>query len=63
MKEFFSKKPVIIVEGVVIAAAAAGLLIAGTSAEDIAKVPSCVAGILAAIESLITLVQGFTKKD
>lgn len=61
MKEFFQKKAVIIVESIVIALAGAGLIIAGTTVEQVQQIPALAAGVLASIEALITMIQGLTQ--
>lgn len=63
MKEFFQKKAVIIVESIVIALAGAGLIIAGTTVEQVQQIPALAAGVLASIESIITFIQGLTAKS
>jgi len=63
IKAFFENKVTIIVESVVIALAAAGLFIGGVNAEETAKsIAFDVGAVLAAIEALITFIQGITKK-
>lgn len=63
IKEFFEQRTVKIVEGVIIALASAGLIIGGVNAEEVAKtIAFSVGGIITAIESLITIIQGITTK-
>lgn len=62
IKEFFEKKIVKIIEGVVIAAASAGLITGGVEVETLAKIPTLIMGIITAIEAIVTLIQGFTTK-
>jgi hypothetical protein len=63
IKEFFEKKSVKIVEGIVVAVASGGLIYGGASAESIAKIPTLAVGVFTAIEAVITLIQGFTTKS
>lgn len=63
MKEFFEKKLVKIIEGVVIALASTGLIFGGVSVDSLQKVPVLVLGCITAVEALITLIQGFTTKN
>lgn len=62
IKEFFQSKTVKIVEAVVIALGSAGLILGGIGADEIGKIPTIVAGIVLAVEALITFIQGFTTK-
>ena len=62
IKEFFEKKSVKIVEGVVIAIASAGLIYGGVEVTAIAKIPTLMIGVFTAIEAVVTLIQGFTSK-
>lgn len=63
LKKFFEQKAVIITESVLMALCSAGLIIGGINAEEVAKgIAADVGGILLAIETLITLIQGLTKK-
>lgn len=63
IKEFFEKKPVKIVEAILIALSAAGLIIGGVNAEEIVpKITTATVGVLVTIEALITLIQGLTTK-
>lgn len=63
IKAFFEKKPVKIVEGVLIGLASAGLIIGGVKAEELVpKITTATVGVLVAIEALITLIQGITTK-
>lgn len=62
-KNFFQKKQVILFEGGIIALAAIGLAIAGFNAtEDVTGIASKAVSSLAAIESLVTIIQGISKK-
>ena len=64
IKAFFETKTVKIVESVVIAMGAAGLLIGGITIDNIEKIPTVTAGVVVAVEALITFIQGLvTKKD
>jgi len=63
IKAFFEKKPVVITEGVIVALCAIGLAIGGYNAEaEIVKYGADGLAILAAIESIITIIQGIVKK-
>lgn len=65
IKDFFDKKVVIIVEGVIIALSAAGLFTGSLEniPEIIRKICTSVGGVLASLEALITVIQGITKKS
>lgn len=62
IKAFFENKIVKIIEGVIIAFASLGLFLGGVSEDAVAKIPLLSLGVLTAIESVITLIQGFTTK-
>lgn len=62
IKAFFETKTVKIVESVVIALGAAGLLIGGLTIDQVEKIPTVTAGVVVAVEALITLIQGLTTK-
>jgi len=63
IKEFFEKKVVIVIEGILIAIASAGLISGGLDAvEQSTQIAKVTTGIFTAIEALITIIQGFTKK-
>ena len=63
IKAFFQKKPVVITEGAVIAAASIGLFIGGFNATEIVpKVTTVAVAAVVAVEALITVIQGITKK-
>lgn len=61
IKNFFKKPAVIVIEGAVIAACATGMIIAGISDGAIAEIPKFTAGVVGAVEAIITLIQGLTK--
>lgn len=63
MLNFFQNKVVIIIEGIIIALGAAGLILGGTDIVDIEAVPQAALGVVTAVESIITIIQGLTKKD
>lgn len=62
IKAFFKNKIVITVEFILIAICCVGLIIAGITVEEIAKVPAMVAGILGAISAFILYILGLIKK-
>ena len=62
IKAFFHNKIVITVEFILIAICCAGLIFAGVTVEEVAKVPALVAGILGAISALITFITSIVKK-
>lgn len=62
IKEFFEKKPVKIVEGVIIAIASAGLIYGGVEADSISKMPTLIVGLFTALEAVVTIIQGFATK-
>jgi len=62
IKAFFNNKIVQIVEFVLIAICCAGLIFAGVTVEEVAKVPALVAGILGAISALIMFIKGIVSK-
>ena len=62
IKAFLQNKIVILVECILIAICCAGLIIAGVTVEEIAKVPAMVGGILGAISAFILYIIGMTKK-
>ena len=62
IKAFLQNKVVILVECILIAICCAGLIIAGVTVEEIAKIPALVAGILGAISALITFITSIVKK-
>ena len=62
IKAFLQNKVVILVECILIAICCAGLIIAGVTVEEIAKIPALVAGILGAISAFILYIIGMTKK-
>lgn len=64
VKEFFEKKAVIITESIIMALCSAGLFIGGVNAEEAAKTIALdVGGVLLALETLITFIQGLKKKS
>lgn len=62
IKAFFDNKITKLVEFILIAISCGGLIIAGVTVEEIAKVPAMVAGILGAISALITFITSIVKK-
>lgn len=62
IKAFFKNKIVITVEFILIAICCVGLIIAGITVEEIAKVPAMVAGILGTISAFILYILGLIKK-
>lgn len=62
IKAFFKNKVTITVEFILIAICCAGLIFAGVTVEQIAKVPALVAGILGAISALIIYITSILKK-
>lgn len=61
IKAFFKAPATIIVEGAVIAACATGMILAGISDGAIAEIPKFAAGVVGAVEAIITLIQGLVK--
>jgi hypothetical protein len=62
IKAFFHNKITITVEFILIAICCAGLIFAGVTVEQIAKVPAMVAGILGAISAFIIYITTIAKK-
>lgn len=62
IKAFFDNKITKTVEFILIAICCGGLIFAGVTVEQIAKVPALVAGILGAISALITFITSIVKK-
>ena len=62
IKAFFKNKVVITIEFIIIGICCAGLIIAGITVEEIAKIPTLVAGILGAISAFILYIIGMTRK-
>ena len=62
IKAFFNNKITKTVEFVLIAICCGGLIFAGVTVEEVAKVPALVAGILGAISALITFITSIVKK-
>ena len=62
IKAFFHNKITITVEFILIAICCAGLIFAGVTVEQIAKVPALVAGILGAISAFIIYITTIAKK-
>ena len=62
IKAFFNNKITKTVEFILIAICCGGLIFAGVSVEEVAKVPALVAGILGAISALITFITSIVKK-
>lgn len=62
IKAFFDNKITKLVEFILIAISCGGLIIAGVTVEEIAKVPAMVAGILGAVSALIIFITSIVKK-
>ena len=62
IKAFFDNKITKAVEFILIAICCGGLIFAGVTVEEVAKVPALVAGILGAISALITFITSIVKK-
>jgi hypothetical protein len=62
IKAFFNNKITKTVEFILIAICCGGLIFAGVTVEEVAKVPALVAGILGAISALITFITSIVKK-
>ena len=62
IKAFFNSKITKTVEFVLIALCCGGLIFAGVTVEEVAKVPALVAGILGVISALITFITSIVKK-
>lgn len=62
IKAFFENKITKTVEFILIALCCGGLIFAGVTVEEVAKVPALVAGILGAISALITFITSIVKK-
>ena len=62
IKAFFDNKITKTVEFILIAICCGGLIFAGVTVEEVAKVPALVAGILGAISALITFITSIAKK-
>ena len=62
IKAFFDNKITKTVEFILIAICCAGLIFAGVTVEQIAKVPAMVAGILGAISAFIIYITTIAKK-
>ena len=62
IKAFFNNKITKTVEFILIAICCGGLIFAGVTVEEVAKVPAFVAGILGAISALITFITSIVKK-
>ena len=62
IKAFFNNKITKTVEFILIAICCGGLIFAGVTIEEVAKVPALVAGILGAISALITFITSIVKK-
>ena len=62
VKAFFNNKITKTVEFILIAICCGGLIFAGVTVEEVAKVPALVAGILGAISALITFITSIVKK-
>ena len=62
IKAFFHNRITITVEFILIAICCGGLIFAGVTVEEVAKVPALVAGILGAISALITFITSIVKK-
>jgi hypothetical protein len=62
IKTFLQNRIVITVEFILIGICCGGLIFAGVTVEEVAKVPALVAGILGAISALITFITSIVKK-
>ena len=62
IKAFFNNMITKTVEFILIAICCGGLIFAGVTVEEVAKVPALVAGILGAISALITFITSIVKK-
>jgi type IV secretory pathway VirB2 component (pilin) len=62
IKAFFNNKITKTVEFILIVICCGGLIFAGVTVEEVAKVPALVAGILGAISALITFITSIVKK-
>lgn len=62
IKAFFENKITKTVEFILIAICCGGLIFAGVTVEEVAKVPALVAGILGAISALVTFITSIVKK-
>lgn len=62
IKAFFDNKITKLVEFILIAISCGGLIIAGVTVEEIAKVPALVAGIIGAVSALIIFITSIVKK-
>lgn len=62
IKAFFKNKITITVEFILIAICCGGLIFAGVTVEEIAKVPTLVAGILGAISAFVIYITTIAKK-
>lgn len=62
IKAFLNNKITKTVEFILIAICCGGLIYAGVTVEEVAKVPALVAGILGAISALITFITSIVKK-
>jgi hypothetical protein len=62
IKAFFNNKITKTVEFILIAICCGGLIFAGVTVEEVAKIPALVAGILGAISALITFITSIVKK-
>lgn len=61
IRALFTKPATIIVEAAVIAVCAVGLILGGISDGAIAEIPKFAAGVVGAVEAMITLIQGLVK--
>jgi len=62
IKAFFDNKVTKTVEFILIAICCGGLICAGVTVEEVAKVPALVSGILGAISALIMFIKGIVSK-
>ena len=62
IKAFFDNKVTKTVEFILIAICCGGLIFAGVTVEEVAKVPALVSGILGAISALIMFIKGIVSK-
>lgn len=62
IKAFFNNKITKTVEFILIAICCGGLIFAGVTVEEVAKIPAMVAGILGAISALVIYITSIVKK-
>ena len=62
MKEFFTKKPVMIAEAVMLALGAAGLTISGVSAAGVTSIAELSIAAVFAVDAVVTAITALLKK-